>query len=71
MDETKKGPAPDYGEIRAIGIFLLFLILGFAVIWLARSIVDIEGDAVYVSLLFIPVLVYVIISGRLMLTLVK
>jgi CBS domain-containing protein len=32
---------------------------------MAKKIVNIEGDAIYVTLIFIPVLVYVIISGRL------
>ena len=52
-------------EIKAIFISFLFLILGFVVVWLAKKLVNIEGDAVYVTLIFIPVLVYFISSGRL------
>jgi hypothetical protein len=52
-------------ELMAILISLLFLVLGFLVVWLVKELVNIEGDAIYVTLIFIPVLVYVIISGRL------
>jgi len=34
MDENKKDSLKEYKEIKAIGISLLFLILGFAVVWL-------------------------------------
>lgn len=65
MDESRRDSPREYRELKAIGISLLFLILGFAVVWFTKAVVKIEGNAVYVSLLFIPVLVYVIISGRL------
>lgn len=52
-------------EIRAIGISILFLVLGFGVLWFAKSVISIEGDMVFISLLLIPILVYVIISGKL------
>jgi hypothetical protein len=51
--------------LKAIAISIVFLILGFLVVWFAKELVNIEGDAIYVTLIFIPVLVYVIISGRL------
>jgi CBS domain-containing protein len=65
MNDTRKSATSEHKELKATGISLLFLILGLAVIWIAKSIINIEGNAVYVSLLFIPVLVYVVISGRL------
>jgi CBS domain-containing protein len=52
-------------ETKAILIAILFLGLGFLVLWLTKSIMSIEGDAVFISLLLIPILVYVIISGKL------
>lgn len=52
-------------EVKAIVISILFLVLGFAIVWLAKTLVGIQTDAVYITLLFIPVLVYFIISGRL------
>lgn len=52
-------------EIAAIGLSVLFLMLGFLVLWLVKSVMEVEGDAVFISLLFIPLLVYVIISGKL------
>lgn len=52
-------------EAAAVLISILFLALGFLAIWLTSSVLKIEGDAVFVSLLLIPILVYVIFSGRL------
>jgi CBS domain-containing protein len=52
-------------EVRAIMASILFLALGFVAIWVTSNVLVIEGDAVYVSLLFAPILVYVILSGRL------
>jgi hypothetical protein len=52
-------------EARAIGLSLLFLTAGFLVVWLTKSVVGIDGDVIFVSLLLIPVLVYLVLSGRL------
>ncbi len=52
-------------DIRAMIIAVIFLGLGFLVLWITKSIMDIKGDAVFISLLLIPILVYVIISGKL------
>lgn len=52
-------------EAIAVLVSILFLALGFLAIWITNAVMDIEGDAVFVSLLLIPILVYVIFSGRL------
>ena len=65
MNEDQKESMQKSKEARAIGVSLLFLILGFAVIWIIKVVLKIEGDAVYVSLLFVPILIYLIISGKL------
>jgi hypothetical protein len=52
-------------EIPAILASILFLALGFVAIWLTKSVLKISGDSVFVSLLFVPILVYLIFSGRL------
>ena len=65
MNGSKKKSGTEPKEVKAIIISLIFLLLGFVVVWIAKKILDIEGDAVYITLIFIPVLVYVIISGRL------
>jgi len=52
-------------DTMAILVSILFLALGFAAVWLLREVLKLEGDAIYVSLLFVPILVYVIVSGRL------
>lgn len=58
-------PRLDKQEIRAIVSFILFLALGFFVLWIAKSVMKIEGDVVFVALLFVPLLVYVILSRKL------
>src|SRR5262245_44595625 len=65
MERMQKEGGRENKEMKAIGTSVLFLALGFIVLWLAKSVMNIEGDAVFVSLLFIPILVYVIISGKL------
>ncbi len=65
MNNTDKKSASELKELKAIAISVVFLILGFLVVWLAKKLVNMEGDAIYVTLIFIPVLVYVIITGRL------
>ena len=58
-------PRLDKQEVRAIVISISILALGFLVLWIAKSVMKIEGDAVFVSLLFVPLLVCVILSGKL------
>ena len=55
----------DRKEKKAIVISLLFLFLGFGLLWLAKSILKMEGETVFISLLFIPIIIYVITSGKL------
>ena len=52
-------------EVRAIVISALFLAAGCIVLWFAKTVLGIQGDAVLISLLIIPVLIYVIVSGKL------
>jgi type VI protein secretion system component VasK len=51
-------------EIAAILVSILFLAIGFFAIWLTKSFLKVEGNSVFVSLLFVPIVVYLIISGR-------
>ena len=52
-------------EATGILVSILFLALGFLAIWLTQSMRVTAGDAVFVSLLLIPIIVYVIVTGRL------
>ena len=52
-------------EIMAILVSILFLLLGFFAIWFSKMYLRIEGDALFVSLLLVPVAIYLILSGRL------
>lgn len=65
MNKVKNELSPERKEIKAIGISLLFLVFGFLVIWLIKAVANIEGDAIFVALLLIPVIVYMVISGKL------
>lgn len=44
---------------------ILFLVLGFFVLWIAKTALNIQQDAVLVSLLLIPAILYLIFSGKL------
>lgn len=52
-------------ERNAIVISLLFLFLGFGAVWAIKFIVNVDKDSVFVSILFMPALVYLIVSGKL------
>jgi hypothetical protein len=52
-------------ELRAILIAILFLALGLFVLWITKTLLNIEGDLIFVSLLFVPIIVYAIYSGKL------
>lgn len=52
-------------EVKGLLVAILFLILGFLIIWVFKIMSISVGDAVFVSVLLIPVLVYMIVSGKL------
>jgi CBS domain-containing protein len=68
MAERKSNPKnllPDNPEGRAGALSLLFIVVGLGVLWLAKEVLDLGGDAVLVSLLLLPALLYLALSGRL------
>jgi len=62
----KHGTSQDYffKEITAILTTILFLLLGFISILIFKIKYNIEGDALYISLLLVPITAYLIISGK-------
>jgi hypothetical protein len=44
---------------------LIFLVLGFVGLWAVKNLLDINGEAVYISLLIMPIFIYLAYSGRL------
>jgi hypothetical protein len=52
-------------SINAILGSILFLVLGFLILWIAKTKFNIQQDAILVSLILIPVLLYLILSGKL------
>jgi len=55
----------DNKDKKALTIAALFLVLGLLVAWLAKAVLKIEGDATFVSLMLFPLLIYLILSGKL------
>lgn len=54
----------DVKEIRAIQLSVLFLIIGCLVLWIVKSVLGIEGDIAFTTLLFAPLVAYAIISDK-------
>jgi CBS domain-containing protein len=52
-------------EAIAILVSIFFLALGFIAVWISKEFLKQEGDTLFVALLFVPIIVYVIFSGRL------
>ncbi len=52
-------------EAIAILVSIFFLALGFIAVWVSKEFLKQEGDTLFVALLFVPIVVYVIFSGRL------
>src|SRR5688572_1825531 len=62
-----KGPSSLSNDLKAIAASTLFLALGLLVIWFTKDRLKItsDSDAIFISLLLIPVVVFLIFSGRL------
>jgi signal-transduction protein with cAMP-binding, CBS, and nucleotidyltransferase domain len=52
-------------EAAAILVSILFLVLGFLAVWITKDVVGVSGDALFVAVLFVPIIVYMILTGRL------
>lgn len=52
------------GELSAIARTLIFLAAGLGVLWHAKKNLAVTGEGLLISLLLLPLLVYVILSGR-------
>jgi hypothetical protein len=52
------------GELSAIARTLIFLAAGLGVLWHAKTYLGFAGEGLFISILLLPLLVYVILSGR-------
>lgn len=52
-------------EPGAVALSLLFVAVGIGVLWFAKDVAELDEDAVLVSLLLLPMLLYLALSGRL------
>jgi CBS domain-containing protein len=52
-------------ETGTILVTLSLVVAGLAVLWFAKSVAGLEGEAILVALLVIPLVVYAVASGRL------
>jgi len=57
---------PSSKEFRALLVSIFFLILGFVTILIFRGLLKLQQDAVLVAILLVPVLIYLILSGKLL-----
>lgn len=55
----------NHREIATVLITLALVSAGLAVLWFAKSVAGLEGEAILVALLIIPLVVYAVASGRL------
>ena len=54
------------GGCRALFVSFLFLAFGLLTLWIMRSMLLMQQDAVLVAILLVPVIVYLILSGKLL-----
>lgn len=52
-------------QAAAFVVSILFLALGFSALWLLKSMLSMQQDAVLVAMLITPILIYLILTGRL------
>jgi CBS domain-containing protein len=52
-------------QTAAFVVSILFLALGFSALWLLKSMLSMQQDAVLVAMLITPILIYLIMTGRL------
>jgi hypothetical protein len=49
---------------RMLVLTTVVLAVGLALIWLAKTVLELEGDAVFIALLIVPLLVYLTVTGK-------
>jgi hypothetical protein len=52
-------------ETRAAFTSIIFVALGFVVIYLSKRVIDVDSDLIVICLLLLPIIIYSICSGRL------
>src|SRR5947209_3271923 len=57
---------PSPAGCRALSVSIVFLVLGFVTLWSVKSILNVQQDAVLVAIILIPVLIFLILSGKLL-----
>ena len=51
-------------DLYGIVVSLFFLAAGIGAVWFVQSVVEVEGDAILVAFLVVPLLLYLPLSGR-------
>src|SRR6266536_4748691 len=52
-------------QMRTLGLTTIVLTAGLALLWVTKTVVGIEGDAVFITLLLVPVVVYLVMNDKL------
>jgi CBS domain-containing protein len=55
---------PRRREFHYIGYSVLFLAAGIGAVWFVHSVLEVDGDAILVAVLVVPLLLYLTLSGR-------
>ena len=64
--EQKEFWQPSPGGCRAFLVSIIFLALGFSTILIFQKLLKLQQDAVLVAILLVPVVIYLILSGKLL-----
>lgn len=51
-------------ERRSIIVSVLFLAAGIGAVWFVKTVLDIDGDAILVAVLLLPLVLYLVVSDR-------
>jgi len=66
LTKRKEYWQPSPSGFKALFISIVFLLLGLLTLWFMRSILNMQQDAVLVAILLVPVLIFLILSGKLL-----
>ena len=63
--EQKNRRLEQRAQMRTLALTTVVLSVGLALLWVTKTVVGIEGDAVFIALLLVPFVVYLAMTGKL------
>ena len=52
------------GQVSRLGLAILFVCLGLAIIWFTKRFIGVTGDGLFVAELFVAVLIFLVLTGQ-------